>query len=188
MRSDKRRIKLTKRNIRRITLIACLVLVLGIGVGGTVAYLYTNTQTVNNQFTPGRVTCEVVETFDNNIKSDVKVKNTGNTEAYIRATVIVNWVDADGNVCALTHDAPTITYTTDTKWTKNADGFWYYSDPVAPDAVTTKLIDSAESVYQADGCKLQIKVIASAIQAEGTGATANGPAAWGALPASQSGN
>ena len=175
-----RHIKLTKRNIRAITLIVALVLVLGIAVGGTVAYVYTNSDDVINEFTPGNVTCAVQETFDGTTKEDVQIKNTGNVDAYIRAVVIINWVDANGNVCAQNHASPTIEYN-DTDWTLGSDGFWYYKEAIAPEALTTNLINTAFGVAQTDGCKLQVQVIASAIQSEGSGAT-SAQDAWGRTP------
>ncbi len=181
MRSDKRRIKLTKRNVKKITLILCLVLVIGLAIGGTIAFLTATSGNVTNKFTPGVVTCAVDEKFENNVKSDVRIQNTGNVPAYIRATVVVNYVNADGQVCAL-HTAQTITMPESTKWTQSSDGFWYYADPVDPQAYTEILIKTVSPEAQADGCTLQVNIIASAIQAEGTGATTNGPDAWGIVP------
>ena len=49
-----------KRTLARPVLLALsLVLVLGLGVGGTLAYLVTNTDPVTNTFTPGEVTTEI---------------------------------------------------------------------------------------------------------------------------------
>ena len=166
----------------KLSIIAVLLILLAVfTVSGTLAYLIVTTDSVTNTFVPGSVTCAVEETFDGTTKSDVKVKNTGNVDAYIRAAVVVNWVDADGNVCAQAHTAPTISYN-DTDWTKGADGYWYYKEAVAPGALTNNLINTATSTAQADGCKLQIEIIASAIQAEGTGATGAADA-WGKVPA-----
>ena len=166
----------------KLSILAILLILLAVfSVSGTVAYLIATTDPVTNTFVPGNVSCTVQETFENNEKKDVKVQNTGNVDAYIRAVVIVNWVDADGNVCAQTHTAPSISFN-ETDWALGSDGFWYYKEAVAPNALTTNLINTATSVAQADGCKLQIEIIASAIQAEGTGATGAADA-WGKVPA-----
>jgi hypothetical protein len=68
------------------------------------------------------------------------------------------------------------------KWTQGSDGFWYYADPVDPQAYTEILIKTIAPEAQTDGCTLQVNIIASAIQAEGTGAAANSPDAWGIVP------
>ena len=73
---------------RRIVFIAliCLVFVAG-SVGGAYAYLKANTDVLSNEFVPAKVTCAVEEEFADGVKSNVKVRNTGNVDAYIRATV-----------------------------------------------------------------------------------------------------
>ena len=59
-----------------VALVAILVL-LCCTVAGTVAYLVTSTDPVTNTFTPAHVSTAVDETFENGVKSDVKIKNTG---------------------------------------------------------------------------------------------------------------
>ena len=77
-----------------------LILAVVLAIGGTLAYIIANTEEVKNKFTPGEVRCEVVEQFEKpyKVKSDVKIKNTGNTAAYIRATYVVTWQKDDGTV------------------------------------------------------------------------------------------
>lgn len=83
-----------------ITLVS-IVLAVAVAVTGTLAYLYSRTGSVVNEFTPTEVTCKVVETFENNVKSNVSIKNTSNIDAFIRVAVIANWVD--------THVPPKVT-------------------------------------------------------------------------------
>ena len=163
-----------------------LIIVLTLSVSTTVAFLIASTTPIENSFTPGKVTSAVQETFDGTIKSDVKIQNTGNVPAYIRAAVVVNWVNKDGNVCAGTHEAFTLPALGE-KWIQGDDGYYYYSDPVEPNATTGNLFASEITMSTAaDGCRLQIEIIGSAIQSEGTGA-ANAQEAWGKTPAA-SGN
>ena len=90
-----------KRPLARPVLLALsLVLVLGLSVGGTLAYLVTSTGPVTNTFTPGEVKTEIKEEFANDIKENVYVTNTGTVDAYIRAQIVINWVDKDGNMVA----------------------------------------------------------------------------------------
>ncbi len=164
----------------RLSVLALLILLGVFSISGTLAYLVVSSSQVTNTFVPGVVTCQVEESFDETTKSDVAIRNTGNVDAYIRAAVVVNWIDAQNNICAATHAAPSIGYNT-TDWTQGSDGFWYYTDPVAPNELTANLINTATSAAQADGCRLQIEIIASAIQAEGTGASGAADA-WGIDP------
>ena len=85
---------------RSIILLVSLLSVITLSVGTTLAFIFTNTGKVENTFNPAQISCEVTEEFKNNIKTNVSIKNTGNTDAYIRAAVIVTWVNNDGNVYA----------------------------------------------------------------------------------------
>ena len=57
-------------------LLTSLVLVLVCAVGATVAYLVDTTREVVNTFDPAKVSCEVTETFENDVKTDVAIINT----------------------------------------------------------------------------------------------------------------
>ena len=76
----------------------CLLLTAALAIGGTLAYLYTNSDTVTNTFNPTDVEIVVVEKVEGNIKSEVKIANTGKADAFIRAKVVITWQDASGNV------------------------------------------------------------------------------------------
>ena len=165
--------KTTKRtrHARRLPLVLLtLVLVALLGVGTTLAFLSTGTEKVQNIFTPGKVACEVTEVFDNNVKTDAAVKNTGNTEAYIRAAVVVTWVREDGSVCAqrpVEATDYTINFNT-AEWAQGDDGYWYFKSPVAPQGSTKALIAECkptEAPNAPTGCHLSVEIVASAIQA-----------------------
>lgn len=150
-----------------ITLILCLC-VAACTIGTVLAFLTDITDTITNEFIPAKVTCSVEETFENGVKEDVKVKNTGNINAYIRSAVVVTFVSDDGKILAT---SPTeginyhITFA-NSDWEKGADGFWYYKTPVAPDEVTTPLIKTASAINAPDGYRLNVQILASAIQSE----------------------
>lgn len=148
-----------------------LALILLFAVGGTIAYIVTSTNDVKNTFEPAQVACEVEEQFNGNEKSDVKIKNTGNTDAYIRAAVIITWKDSDGNISAVAPVAGTdynIIYQLG-DWIKGSDGYYYFKNPVAAGAVTgTALIDSCELLESCnrpgDNYDLSVEILADAIQ------------------------
>lgn len=172
--------KQLRRPKRLATLLVSLLLVLGVAVGGTVAFLSTRTDSRENTFTPSKVTCEVTETFKNNVKSNVAVKNTGDTTAFIRAAINVTWMkDAEAGT---EYDAAnqtvsakvpvkdtdySITFAKNTNWIKGADGFYYYKLPVAPQGSTEVLIEECKLQGNAsvpDGYHLSVEIVASAIQ------------------------
>lgn len=166
----RRRLKKVSATLVYLVLTALLI------IGGTVAYIIASTGETKNEFTPGKVACEVQETFENNIKSDVFIKNTGNTEAFIRAYINVRW-EADGStaesqiVSAVQPAAGSdyeLVLAENGAWFKGSDGFYYHKAPVDPLASTEKLIESCRQLAAAsvpEGCTLSVEIVASAIQA-----------------------
>lgn len=151
-----------------VALVAILVL-LCCAVAGTLAYLVTSTGPVTNTFTPASVTTEVEEEFNGTTRSNVRIKNTGNIDAYIRTAVIVNWADENGNVYGGAVPKEGKDYSElklKTSWVKGSDGYYYYTNPVAPEAFTTAMF---EPITQQQDCadtnyKLQVTILADGIQ------------------------
>ena len=164
-----------------VLLTALTVLMLGV-VGATISYLVTSTDSVTNTFEYAKVTCEVTESFSNGVKSDVKIQNTGNIDAYIRAAVIVTWKDASGNVYGqpVPEDAYEIAYNT-TAWTKNGD-YWYCNKAIAANDSTESLIVTCSKTKDANppaGYDLSVEILADAIQSQPANAVTE---AWGYTP------
>lgn len=156
---------------RTVILLASLTLLMGLTIGSTAAYLVTHTSQVTNTFTPAKVSCVINETFKDNVKSDVTIKNTGNVDAYIRAKVIISWTDADGNIVPAPFGDPV--FTTDANWSLNeVDGIYYYSERVAPNDSTSNLIKSIAPPSDTKGYRLKVDIIADAIQADGIASSA----------------
>lgn len=156
---------------RTVILLASLTLLMGLTIGSTAAYLVTHTSQVTNTFTPAKVSCVINETFKDNVKSDVTIKNMGNVDAYIRAMVIISWTDADGNIVPAPFGDPV--FTTDANWSLNeVDGIYYYSERVAPNDSTTNLINSIAPPSDTKGYRLKVDIIADAIQADGIASSA----------------
>ena len=164
---------------KSVALLVSLVLVLGAAVGGTIAWMTAQTNHVTNIFEIAKVTTEVVEERNEEVKENVKIKNTGDTDAYIRAAVVVTWQNANGEVYGQAPVADqdyTIQFNTTEqrdsknnpgKWTLAADGFYYWSGPVAPKALTGVLITSCSPVagQTPEGYGLNVEIIGSGIQA-----------------------
>ena len=151
-----------------IKLVICLILLLMISVGGTIAFVVTHTSEIRNTFTESVVKCEVDETFKDNVKSNVSIKNTGDTTAYIRAFVNVTWMNESGQVASVSPKSTDymIEYST-SGWLKGSDGYYYYSLPVQPNDKTAVLINSCrllETASAPDGYYLSVEIVCSAIQ------------------------
>ena len=187
------------RKIKPIALIISIILVAGLAIAGTTAWLTNKTNSVTNSFTPGKVTTTVTENFDGTTKSDIHVKNTGNVDAYVRASVVMNWVDKDGNVVAddtQFHDLSQLTL--GTNWVLGKDGYYYYTQRVAPykegntDGVglTGALFtDSITEPKNTNGNHLQVTILAEGIQADGVDSNGNAAVvvAWGSTGGSVTG-
>ncbi len=147
-----------------LTLCSVLVLLIGV-VGGTLAYLVTNTAPVTNTFTPATSGIDIPEDFKGEVKKDVKVENKSDYPVYARATYVAYWVSEDGSVLP---EVPTLTgrgiNTTD--WTyRTEDGYWYYNK-ILPAGGTTSNFINEFTAGKKDGCHLVIDVIAETVQAE----------------------
>ena len=156
-----------------VALVALLVL-LCCTVAGTLAYLVTSTNSVTNTFTPASVSTEVNEDFDGITKSNVTIKNTGNIDAYIRATVVVNWAsdsETEKNVVSGIVPNEGTDYTIDwtmVNWVKVGD-YYYYTQKVAAKGETKQLFTDCklkEGVTPPSGYHLQVTILADGIQAE----------------------
>lgn len=172
MRSLNKRLKIW-------VIVLSVILVLSLTVGGTLSYMMTRTEPVDNQFEDAYVTCRVNR--DGNV---FDVTNTGNINAYIRAAIVINWMDEEGNVRGIAPtDADVDLGLNTTDWTLLDDGYIYYAHPVAPDQNTNDLITAITLITTAPkGYHLSVEVVAEAIQAEGVASASGLQAvldAWG---------
>lgn len=154
----------------RAALLACAALCLALMAAGALALLVAGTTPVANRFAPSALTCEVEETFNGKVKSDVRIKNTGDSDAYIRVALVTYFVDAAGCVDGA-RTAALPAFTPGDGWVQYG-AYYYYTLPVAAGETTaTPLVDRmALEPGQV------VEVLASAIQS--TPARAAGEA-WG---------
>ena len=164
-----------------ILIMALAVALICTAVGSTVAYLFDRTPPIENSFEPVYISCAVEEKFDGITKSEVKVRNTGDINAYVRATYVVMWTADDGSVLGTMPKAD-VDYTVilgSPRWQKGTDGFYYYSSQVAADSSTEVFLDSISVIGTApSGYKLSVHVAATAIQADPGGVVEE---SWGAV-------
>lgn len=150
---------------RTAVLLIAIILLISTAVGSTVAFLATKTEPVENSFEYADVSCEVTEDRDTD-GSIVQVKNTGTISAYIRAAVVANWIDADGNIAASVPEGYSYDLTCSSgSWVQGKDGFFYYLLPVAPGASTEgSLLTCTVTCPETPEYTLSVEVLAEAIQ------------------------
>lgn len=161
------------RTSKSVAILVSLAMLLCISVGGTVAFLVSSDGPLYNLFNPSEVTTKVVEdiTTDPTKKQDVKIQNTGDTDAWIRAAVVVTWQDEDGNVYG---QAPKegidyhLELPVEWDWICSIyTKFYYYSDSVPAGGTTSNLIEACyldEDANVPDGYYLNVEIVASGIQ------------------------
>lgn len=172
-RTGKRKVRMNKTAV----LLLAVFLLAGAVIGTTVAYLTTNTDSLTNNFTYAKVTTTVEEDFDGETKKDVQISNTGNVPAYIRATYVVYWTDAEGKVVTTVPAgySYSITENPGSKWNK-VGNYFYYPTAVAPGGLTGgSLLTCTWSHPEDPQYFLHVEIIASAIQSEPVSAVQN---AW----------
>lgn len=162
---------MTKRKQIMVLLAGVLLLA---GVAGTFAWLSV-TGVLVNEFGFGSVKPSVDETLKDNVKSDVAITNKGTAPAYLRVVVDIYWQDKDG---ARLWDEPVegtdyaivwgdvsnaSTTSSASSWVRSADGFYYWTSPVAPLGKTGVLIKSV-SEKKKDGKNLVVDISTQAIQ------------------------
>jgi len=159
-------------------MLVSLLLVCVVGLSGTIAFLSTSSETVTNTFVPGETEVEIEEEFDGEVKENVKVENHSNIEAYVRAKIIVNWVDAAGNVSGTEpEEGPDkdyeMTLILNNGWFDGGDGYYYYSEKLAEfdgveqsgEDITSELIERCEPKRANGEYVLQVEILAESIQA-----------------------
>lgn len=156
---------------------------------------------------PVVVGVEIMDDLTSTVKSNLVITNTGNVHEYVRMLLVGNWCNGEGNIVrGYTSAAGTTmvdlwtpgntTYGTfddsfpagvpasGSKWTKGADGYYYYTEAIGPGEETgshtaplfnTYTVGTVPTIYlpslssseltQAQGVHLVFDVIIQAIEA-----------------------
>ena len=164
---------------RATALLVAIIILATATVSTTVAFLITGTDSIMNFFLPSEVKTEVKPDSTSDGMT-YKIKNVGDTECYIRAAVIVNWVKTDSN--GVTHvyaDKPEVDMDYNIVYNSNEEKSWikkdygdgeiiYYSvSPIAVNAHTANLISKfreLDSPDKPEGYELAIEIVATGIQ------------------------
>ncbi|MBQ3120465.1 MAG: hypothetical protein IJC12_06280 [Peptococcaceae bacterium] len=145
-------------------LLASLILVFTVGASNTLAYIIAETDALKNIFFPAQVSCAV--------EGNSAIKNTGDTEAYIRATVVVNWQNSAGHIygkAPVEGEGKDYSLIIGEEWLQASDGYYYYKYAVSPNMSTAPLCELTSSNV-ITGYMLTTVVVAEAIQSKPAGA------------------
>lgn len=144
-------------------------------VGTVFALMRKDTPKLENEFVPANVSCEVYETLTYagspqyvEQHADVRIKNTGNIDAYLRIRFVSYWVKynpetTSWEISAKSSVMPELHIASG--WVKSSTSdTYYYPTPVNPETFTP-YINTAPIVLQKDGDYVQVlEVFAEAIQ------------------------
>ena len=163
-----------------IILAVCLVIV----VGAVLAARNAKNKQLDNAYNEQKVSCAVVEDTSQPLQNSVRIQNTGTVLAYMRVEVVATWKSADGKTWPMKPIEGidySISMVEKKGWVQGADGYYYYTDAVAPiddpktpmsdETLTNVLISNVKQIKQSpkgvDGTQysLAIEIIAHAIQA-----------------------
>lgn len=184
---------------KKILLAAAVVICLTIAVSGTLAY-FTFEDTAHNVITSGGVSIEVVEKTKSTdgaeledfpkegitgvmpgteVSKIVSVRNTGNSEAWVRVKVDATITPAEGEE-KLPSDV--MTYTVSEGWTPGTDGYYYYNNKVPAGESTSILFDTVkfapEMGNEYQNCRANIVISAQAVQTANNGTTVMDAQGW----------
>lgn len=158
-----------RMKMKTILALAMIAVVLTAAIGGTLAYLIAKTDAVVNTFQPGSVPIEIEEKFDNNVKSDIKIKNNkdSDTSVYVRVNLLCYWSDAEGNPAGRNAwSLPDVNL--GEGWITDGE-YYYYADLIKPGDGTSALFSDSiilESVTDAKDTFYQtLDILAQAVQA-----------------------
>ncbi len=170
---------------RVIILILSFVLLALTAIGGTLAWIASDSSQMTNTFVPGNVPCEVWEGTPlknesgkdvplGSVKENVTIKNVGNIDSYIRVALVPVWRNEDGTGTGLNADIGVLS-TLGAGWSYE-DGYYYYAYPVAPQTLTATPLFTSFTAPEVpggapDGTYFELQVLAQSIQADGMGAT-----------------
>lgn len=155
-----------------VPILVVLVLLVTLTATGVFASLIDSTSRITYTLKPAAVKLA--------IGKDYTVSNRGDIPVLVRAKLIVNWVDKDGNP-VMNPNGGAFTVKGNENWTHLVeksgnrkdvtDGYWYYNGILEKGAVAAALLDEvAVEEKPSNASRLEVKLLAEAIQAEGENA------------------
>ncbi|MEA4966214.1 MAG: hypothetical protein VB055_10370 [Oscillospiraceae bacterium] len=168
-----------KKFFRHYKILLSALLIALICVGGTLAYLVATDSPVLNTFSLADVKTEIEEGRTESSK-DVAVKNTGRSDAFVRARVVVSagvsqvlYLSAGQSVPSeAARDPDTIYVVIDPTgaWEQdgtNASDYYYYKGILEPGTATANLVQGVYCGANLDAGDFQVDVYAESVLASG---------------------
>ncbi|MDD6488778.1 MAG: hypothetical protein PUG48_03050 [Clostridia bacterium] len=128
---------------KRLRLIIPLIMAVAVlsmgGISLTTAHLFEQAEIVNTA-DKGTVENSIDENFNGTEKTNVKIKNTGSLNSYIRVALVPIWRDSDGNPTTLKTDGTYEIMLNTDDWFMGNDGFYYCKTAIPPQKFTPVLI------------------------------------------------
>lgn len=154
-----------KKSMLKIALSILLVAV--VLVGGTLAYLVTQTEILTNTFAVVDIDTSIVEDPANGTADSKEpyVQNNSNVPVYVRAIAVA--VTEEGSSVPVSASDVTINYDyPNTKWVQQGD-YYYYTEAVAPEGSTEMLFDGVEDIkVTAEGARFAVYVYHESVEAK----------------------
>ena len=160
---------MSKNAVKNLCIIGSVILLIAV-CGAVFSYMFHMTDDKINQFTPAVVDCEVQEKTDLPMteKNGIKVKNTGNIDAYLRLRFVSYWVRVneagDSEIVSKPSELPGFTIAEG--WLAGKDNTYYFKYPVSPGQLTGDLLAAGAVIplKEEDGYQQVIEVFSEAIQ------------------------
>ncbi len=169
----------------RLLVIFIAVLTTLAAVGGVMAYMFKKSNEIKNILDAPVVEGQVLETFDaaTGMKSSIRLKNTGNIDAYLRLKLVSYWTDDDGHVLGVPSEMPAVSFDS-ASWVAGSGDTYYHKNAVAPASQTSEFLSSSMTLTSKsvtiDGetktAHQVVVVLLEALQAQPAGAAQD---AWG---------
>jgi hypothetical protein len=129
-----------------VTLILTLVLA-AVTIPMALSYLTSSPDALENMFTDPYVPPDITETFDGEIKENIRIENTGNVDAYIRAALVIQAKAENGDILAYSpvHGTDYTLSALGSTWFKQKD-YYYFKHPVPPGGLTDVMFSKIEAL------------------------------------------
>lgn len=170
--------KSNRRLLKLVSAAAVLLLLVGVLAStGVFASLFDTTSVVENKFEAADVSAAVNGGQRNGSGQEYTVSNDGNVAVFVRAKVIANWVDENGNPMMYPPEG-SYQLSIGSGWVRTGkysdptEDYWYYDGILEPGAVTEPLITKVS----AEGGDLELVLLTETIQSNPEAAVAE---AWG---------
>lgn len=145
--------------MKKVIVALSIILLISIMIaGGSMAWFTSSPEEEISDFKMGTVEVEVIKSS----LEDVKVKNIGTSESYVRVRVIPRW-----NKSSLSVSNVSINFSSNNWTSKQLDGYYYYKYPLKTNDMTKGLIDSVRFGTLTEGYEdavFTLKVVAEGVQ------------------------